>query len=137
MRLIRGGYADMVFSGGAEASIVRMSMASFINIQALSVRNAEPQKASRPFDRDRDGFVMSEGAGILILEEYEHARARGAKIYAEVAGFGSTCDAYHVTAPDPEAGASAKAISDARKGLQDLPASALYFKCPRYRHSFK
>ena len=124
MRLIRGGYADMVFSGGAEASIVRMSMASFINIQALSVRNAEPQKASRPFDRDRDGFVMSEGAGILLLEEYEHARARGAKIYAEVAGFGSTCDAYHLTAPEPEGQGVARAIqfalSDAGLAPEDI-----------------
>ena len=124
MRLIRGGYADMVFSGGAEASIVRMSMASFINIQALSVRNAEPQKASRPFDRDRDGFVMSEGAGILILEEYEHARARGAKIYAEVAGFGSTCDAYHLTAPEPEGRGVARAmqfaLSDAGLAPEDI-----------------
>ena len=124
MRLIRDGYADMVFSGGAEASVVRMSMASFINIQALSVRNDEPQKASRPFDRDRDGFVMSEGAGILILEEYEHARARGAKIYAEVAGFGSTCDAYHLTAPEPEGRGVARAIqfalSDAGLAPEDI-----------------
>ena len=124
MRLIRDGYADMVFSGGAEASVVRMCMASFINIQALSVRNDEPQKASRPFDRDRDGFVMSEGAGILILEEYEHARARGAKIYAEVAGFGSTCDAYHLTAPEPEGRGVARAIqfalSDAGLAPEDI-----------------
>jgi len=124
MRLIRDGYADMVFSGGAEASVVRMSMASFINIQALSVRNDEPQKASRPFDRDRDGFVMSEGAGILILEEYEHARARGAKIYAEVAGFGSTCDAYHLTAPEPEGRGVARAmqfaLSDAGLAPEDI-----------------
>ena len=124
MRLIRDGYADMVFSGGAEASVVRMCMASFINIQALSVRNDEPQKASRPFDRDRDGFVMSEGAGILLLEEYEHARARGAKIYAEVAGFGSTCDAYHLTAPEPEGRGVARAIqfalSDAGLAPEDI-----------------
>lgn len=124
MRLIRDGYADMVFSGGAEASVVRMCMASFINIQALSVRNDEPQKASRPFDRDRDGFVMSEGAGILILEEYEHARARGAKIYAEVAGFGSTCDAYHLTAPEPEGRGVARAmqfaLSDAGLAPEDI-----------------
>ncbi|MDP2790167.1 MAG: beta-ketoacyl-ACP synthase II [Rectinemataceae bacterium] len=110
MRLIRDDYADMIFSGGAEASIVRMCMASFINIQALSTRNDEPEKASRPFDRDRDGFVMAEGAGILLLEEYEHAKARGAKIYAEVAGFGQTCDAHHVTAPDPEGKGVARSI---------------------------
>ena len=103
MRLIRDNYADMIFSGGSEASIVRMCMASFINIQALSTRNDDPQKASRPFDRDRDGFVMAEGAGILLLEEYGHAKARGAKIYAEVVGFGQTCDAHHVTAPTRKA----------------------------------
>jgi len=79
MHLIRDGHADIMFTGGSEASIARMCMASFINIQALSIRNDEPDKASRPFDRDRDGFVMSEGAGILVLEEYEHAKARGQK----------------------------------------------------------
>jgi 3-oxoacyl-[acyl-carrier-protein] synthase II len=110
MRLIRDGGVDMVFSGGAEASIVRMCIASFSNIQALSTRNDEPEKASRPFDRDRDGFVMGEGAGVLILEEYGHAKARGAKIYAEVAGFGQTCDAHHLTAPDPEGKGVARAM---------------------------
>jgi 3-oxoacyl-[acyl-carrier-protein] synthase II len=110
MHLIRDGHADIMFSGGSEASIVRMCMASFINIQALSSRNDEPEKASRPFDKDRDGFIMSEGAGILVLEEYEHARARGAKIYAEIAGFGTTCDAHHLTAPDPEGLWVSKAI---------------------------
>lgn len=115
MRLIREGHADIIFSGGAEASIVRMCMASFINIQALSTRNEAPEKASRPFDRDRDGFVMAEGAGVLILEDYNHAKARGAKIYAEVAGFGQTCDAHHVTAPDPEGRGVAKAMVLAMK----------------------
>ena len=110
MRLIRENHADMIFSGGSEASIVRMCMSSFINIQALSTRNDQPEKASRPFDRDRDGFVMGEGAGVLILEEYEHAKARGAKMYAEVAGFGQTCDAHHVTAPDPEGRGVARAM---------------------------
>lgn len=124
MRLIRDGYADMIFSGGSEASVVRMCMASFINIQALSTRNDEPEKASRPFDRDRDGFVMAEGAGILLLEEYGHAVARGAKIYAEVAGFGQTCDAHHVTAPDPEGKGVARAmrlaIADAGLAPEDI-----------------
>lgn len=115
MRLIRNGYADMIFAGGAEASIVRMCMASFINIQALSTRNDAPDKASRPFDKERDGFVMAEGAGILLLEEYEHAKARGAKIYAEVAGFAATCDAHHVTAPDPEGRGVARAMTLAIK----------------------
>jgi 3-oxoacyl-[acyl-carrier-protein] synthase II len=110
MHLIRDGHADIMFSGGSEASIVRMCMASFINIQALSSRNDEPEKASRPFDKDRDGFIMSEGAGILVLEEYEHAKARNAKIYAEIAGFGATCDAHHLTAPDPEGLWVSKAI---------------------------
>lgn len=110
MRLIREGHADMMVTGGSEASIVRMCMASFINVQALSTRNDAPEKASRPFDRDRDGFVMAEGAGVLILEEYERAVARGAKIYAEVAGFGQTCDAHHLTAPDPEGKGVARAI---------------------------
>lgn len=117
MRLIREGYADMMFAGGSEASIVRMCMASFINIQALSTRNDDPERASRPFDKDRDGFVMAEGAGVLVLEEYEHARARGAAILAEVAGSSTTCDAHHVTAPDPEGRGVARAmrlaISDA------------------------
>ena len=110
MRLIKENHADIIFSGGSEASIVRMCMSSFINIQALSTRNDQPEKASRPFDRDRDGFVMGEGAGVLILEEYEHAKARGAKMYAEVAGFGQTCDAHHVTAPDPEGRGVARAM---------------------------
>jgi len=120
MRLIRDGHADLMFTGGSEASIVRMCMASFINIQALSSRNDAPEKASRPFDKDRDGFVMSEGAGILVLEEYEHARARGAKIYAEIAGFGATCDAHHLTAPDPEGMWVAQAI---RMALDDAGLS--------------
>ena len=110
MHLIRDNHAEIMFTGGSEASIVRLCLASFINIQALSSRNDAPEKASRPFDRDRDGFVMSEGAGILVLEEYEHALARGATIYAEIAGFGATCDAHHLTAPDPEGMWVAKAI---------------------------
>jgi len=124
MRLIREDHADMIFSGGSEASIVRMCMSSFINIQALSSRNDDPQRASRPFDRDRDGFVMAEGAGVLLLEEYEHAKARGAKIYAEVAGFGQTCDAHHVTAPDPEGRGVARAmriaLADAGLAPEDI-----------------
>ena len=124
MHLIRDGHADIMFSGGSEASIVRMCMSSFINIQALSSRNDEPEKASRPFDRDRDGFIMSEGAGILVLEEYDHAKSRGATIYAEIAGFGTTCDAHHLTAPDPEGLWVSKAIelalSDASMRPEDI-----------------
>ncbi len=110
MRLIRDDHADLMFAGGSEASIVRMCLASFINVQALSTRNDEPEKASRPFDRDRDGFVMAEGAAVLMLEEYEAAKARGARIYCELAGFGTTCDAHHLTAPDPEGRGVARAI---------------------------
>jgi len=124
MRLIREDHADMIFAGGSEASIVRMCMSSFINIQALSTRNDQPEKASRPFDRDRNGFVMAEGAGALVLEEYEHAKARGATIYAEVAGFGQTCDAHHVTAPDPEGKGVARAmrlaLADAQLAPEDI-----------------
>lgn len=111
-RAIRGGYADAIITGGAEASITPLAVAGFINCMALT--NSEDKgSASIPFDKRRSGFVMGEGAGALILEEYEHAKARGAKIYAEITGYGSTCDAYHVTAPNPEAVASAKAIADA------------------------
>ena len=124
MRLIREDHADMIFAGGSEASIVRMCMSSFINIQALSTRNDQPEKASRPFDRDRNGFVMAEGAGVLVLEEYEHAKARGATMYAEVAGFGQTCDAHHVTAPDPEGKGVARAmrlaLADAQLAPEDI-----------------
>lgn len=111
-RAIRGGYADAIITGGAEASITPLAVAGFINCMALT-NSEDKDSASIPFDKRRSGFVMGEGAGALILEEYEHAKARGAKIYAEITGYGSTCDAYHVTAPNPEAVASAKAIADA------------------------
>ena len=106
---IKDGYADAIIAGGAEAVVAPLTIAGFQNMKALST-NPNPKKASRPFDKDRDGFVMGEGAGILILEEYEHAKARGAKIYAEFAGYGNTCDAHHVTAPDPEGAGLARAI---------------------------
>ena len=100
-RLIQHGYADMMVSGGAEAAIVETGVGGFCALTALSKRNSEPEKASRPFDKGRDGFVMGEGSGIALLEELGHATKRGAKIYAEVAGYGMCGDAYHMTAPDP------------------------------------
>lgn len=112
LRAIRHGYADVMLAGGADAVIHPLAMAGFINCQALS-ESTDKDAASIPFDRRRNGFVMGEGAGALVLEEYEHAVRRGAHIYAELCGYGSTCDAFHVTAPDSEAKASSKAIADA------------------------
>ena len=107
---IRIGDADVVVAGGAEAAIHPLPIAAFAAMQALSKRNSEPTKASRPYDVDRDGFVMGEGAGSLVLEEYEFAKARGAKIYCEIVGAAVTSDAYHITAPDPEGSGAARAV---------------------------
>ena len=112
VRLIRHGYADAVITGGAEAAITPSAVAGFVNMHALSV-SSDPDAASLPFDSRRGGFVMGEGAVALILEEYEHAKARGAEIYGEVCGYGSTCDAYHITAPHPEAEGGAQAMNNA------------------------
>lgn len=123
-RMIKYGDADIMVAGGAEMATNELGIAGFAACRALSCRNAEPQKASRPWDKDRDGFVLGDGAGVLILEEYEHAKARGAKIYAELAGFGMSADAYHITVPD-ETGAGAiscmtNAIRDAKLDLSDI-----------------
>ncbi len=107
---IRDGYADIVVAGGAEAAIHPLPIAAFAAMHALSKRNDNPAVASRPYDKDRDGFVMAEGAGALVLEEYESAKARGAKIYCEIVGTSVTSDAYHITAPDPEGSGAARAM---------------------------
>jgi len=108
--------ADIMIAGGAEAAITPLAVASFANMKALSERNDSPETASRPFDKDRDGFVMGDGAGVLILEEWEHARRRGAKIYAEVVGFGQSADAHHITAPAPDGSGAQEAM---RLAMQD------------------
>lgn len=122
---VKDGYADAIIAGGAEAVVSRLTIAGFQNMKALST-NPDPKRASRPFDKNRDGFVMGEGAGVLILEEYEHAKARGAKIYAEFCGYGNTCDAHHVTAPDPEGAGLARAIEIAFDEAQVAPDADIY-----------
>ncbi len=112
-RIIQNGAADIMISGGTEAPITPLSIAGFCAMKALSTRNDQPEKACRPFDIDRDGFVMGEGAGIVILEELEHALKRGANIYAELIGYGSSSDAYHMVQPDPEGNGAARALTAA------------------------
>ena len=125
LRTIRGGYADAIIAGGVDASVAPLAIAGFTNCTALT-ENPDPKSACCPFDKRRSGFIMGEGAGALILEEYEHAKARGAKIYAEVVGYGSTCDAFHVTAPDSEAVQSARAISDCYAECGEVDATRIY-----------
>ena len=124
LRTIRHGEADIMITGGSDAAITPLGLAGFCQMKALSTRNDSPEEASRPFDKERDGFVMADGGGILILESLEHAKKRGARIYAELIGFGMTADAYHITAPDPEGeGAKlvmAKALEDAKINLTDV-----------------
>ncbi len=124
LRIIQDGYADMMLAGSAEAPLVRPAVAGFAQLRALSTRNDFPEKASRPWDKNRDGFVMAEGAGALVLEEYEHARARGAKIYAEIAGYGMTGDAYHITAPGGTG--ALRAMKMALKSANLLPSDVDY-----------
>ena len=125
MRLIRHGYADAVITGGAEAAITPVAIAGFVNMKALST-SEDPNAASLPFDSRRGGFVIGEGAVTLVLEEYEHAKARGAKIYGEVCGYGTTCDAHHMTAPHPEARGGAQAMSDAMAEAGYTDADRVY-----------
>jgi 3-oxoacyl-[acyl-carrier-protein] synthase II len=125
-KLIQRGAADVMIAGGAEAIIVPLTIAGFCSMKAMSTRNDEPQKASRPFDADRDGFVCGEGGGVLILESLEHAVRRGARIYAEVIGYGMTGDAHHMTAPDPEGDGAARAMTGALADARIAPADVGY-----------
>ena len=124
LRMIQHGEADVIFAGGSEGAVTPLGVGGFCAMRALSTRNEDPQAASRPFDRDRDGFVCAEGAAVVVMETLEHARARGAKIYCEVAGYGRTCDAYHITAPDEEGRGAARgmelALNDAGLNPEDI-----------------
>lgn len=124
--MIRMGRADIMVAGGAEYATTPLCLAGFAAARALSKRNDEPEKASRPFDKDRDGFVLGEGAGIVVLEEYESAKRRGAKIYAELAGFGMSADAYHITSPDEEANGAMRCIQAALDDAELAPSDIQY-----------
>jgi 3-oxoacyl-[acyl-carrier-protein] synthase II len=125
-RLIQNGEADAMIAGGSEAVITPLAIAGFCSMRALSTRNDEPQRASRPWDADRDGFVISEGAGIIILEELEAARRRQAPIYAEVVGYGMSADAYHISAPDPEGSGAVRAMEAALRDAELAPEAIGY-----------
>ncbi len=125
-RIVQRGEADIMITGGAESAITPLSMAGFCAARAISKRNDEPEKASRPFDKDRDGFVMGEGAGILVVESLESAKARQARIYAEIVGCGMTCDAYHMTAPLPDGSGAARAMAQALKDAGIGPEDIAY-----------
>ncbi len=126
LRKIQHGEADAMIAGGSDASVCELGFAGFCALKALSTRNAEPQKASRPFDLNRDGFVMAEGAGILVLEEAEHARQRGAPIYCELSGYGATCDAFHETAPSADGDGAARSMRLAMTESCATPADVDY-----------
>jgi 3-oxoacyl-[acyl-carrier-protein] synthase II len=119
-KIIQRGAAEVMIAGGTESCITPLGVAGFCSLKALSMRNSEPQRASRPFDKQRDGFVMAEGCGIVVLESLEHAKKRDAKIYSEICGYGMSCDAYHITAPDPDGDGAARAM---REALQDAKIS--------------
>ncbi len=125
-RTILYGDADAMLTGGTESCIVPTAVGGFCALRALSTRNNDPQKASRPFDRDRDGFVMAEGCGLVVLETLEHAQKRNANIIAEIVGFGMSCDAYHITAPDPDGAGAAQAMTMALKDAQMNPSEMTY-----------
>lgn len=125
--LIQSGKADVMVAGGAEATVIPFGIAGFCAMKALSTRNDEPERASRPFDMDRNGFVMGEGAGIMVLESEEHAKARGAQILGVVAGMGDTCDAYHITAPRPDGSGVAAAMREALREAKLNPEAIGYF----------
>lgn len=125
MRAIRHGYADAILAGGTEAAMCSFAVAGFTSCMALTT-NPDPKTASIPFDARRSGFVLGEGAGVLVLEEYEHAKARGAKIYAEIAGYGNTADAHHITAPHPEAKGSSRAVVEAMRDAGVAPGAGMY-----------
>ena len=125
-RIIQRGDAEVMVTGGTESCITTLGVGGFCALKALSKRNAEPQKASRPFDAQRDGFVMAEGSGIVVLESLEHAKNRGARIYAEIVGFGMSCDAYHITAPDPDGSGAALAMKTALKDAKLNPEEVTY-----------
>lgn len=125
-RTIKMGDADMILAGGAEATIVPIGIGGFCAMRAMSTRNAEPKRASRPFDADRDGFVMGEGAGVVVLEDLDHARARGARIYAELAGYGNTADAHHLTAPSPGGEGAARCMRMALRSAGLNPEDISY-----------
>jgi 3-oxoacyl-[acyl-carrier-protein] synthase II len=124
--MIKFGDADIFLAGGSEASIVELGLAGFSAMRALSRRNDEPERASRPFDRDRDGFVMSEGAGVLVVEELEHAKKRGAKIYCELSGYGLSADAHHMTAPPEDGEGAARAMKMALNHAKISPSGVDY-----------
>jgi 3-oxoacyl-[acyl-carrier-protein] synthase II len=126
MRQIQRGDVDLMIAGGSEATVTPMGLGGFIAARALSERNDAPEKASRPFDKDRDGFVLSEGAGILVLESEAHARKRGAKIYAELLGYGGSADAYNITAPCPDGAGAARAMHLALRDASSAPSDIDY-----------